>query len=64
VGGPEPLPDIAALTDGNGSFSLTVRTAGSYRIQVNAEGFSTKTVSVEVSQQRNAHLDIQLVPER
>lgn len=51
--GPRPLPDIAALTDTEGRFSLTAPTAGDYTLTCRADplmgppGTAETTVRVE-----------------
>ncbi|MEV6751075.1 carboxypeptidase-like regulatory domain-containing protein [Streptomyces sp. NPDC051214] len=55
--GPQPLPDIAALTDAEGRFSLVAPTAGEYRLICRADpllgpsGTAEATVRVEPSAQ-------------
>jgi hypothetical protein len=56
--GPVPLPDIAALTDEEGAFTLTAPTRGSYTIACAAEGFAPTEVSIEIP-----YLEIQLMPQ-
>ena len=60
TGGPVPLPDIAALTDGGGAFSLSVPSAGIYEIECNADGFAPEAVTVALAPGQTAHLDIRL----
>ncbi|HEY7785271.1 MAG TPA: carboxypeptidase-like regulatory domain-containing protein [Pyrinomonadaceae bacterium] len=64
VASPGPLPDIAALTDSDGFFLLTVPDAGNYKIRVSADGFAEKTVSVDIDRQKRVELDIELKPDR
>lgn len=40
TGGPEPLPDIAALTNEAGAFTLSAPAPGEYSIGFAAEGFA------------------------
>lgn len=53
--GPQPLPDIAALTDAEGRFSLIAPTAGQYTLTCRADpltgppGTAEATVRVEAS---------------
>ena len=58
--GPVPLPDVAALTDNRGAFSLPAPSAGTYKIECNADRFAPKTVKVEVAAGQNVKLDIKL----
>lgn len=57
TGGPQPLPDIAALTDTEGRFSLVAPTAGEYTLICRADplmgssGTAEATVRVEPSAQ-------------
>ncbi|HWO03103.1 MAG TPA: carboxypeptidase-like regulatory domain-containing protein [Blastocatellia bacterium] len=60
TGGPEPLPDIAALTNSNGEFTLSAPSAGTYSIESNADGFSPKAATVAVASGQRLHLDIRL----
>lgn len=55
--GPRPLPDIAALTDAEGRFSLVAPAPGEYRLSCRADpllgpsGTAEATVRVEASAQ-------------
>jgi hypothetical protein len=49
VSGPGSFPEIAALTDGNGSATLSAPTPGAYEIQVVADGFVPRTVALTVA---------------
>jgi hypothetical protein len=60
AGGPMPLPDIAALTNSNGAFSLSVPSAGTYSIECNADGFAPRASTVTVASGQKVQLDIQL----
>lgn len=57
---PFAMPDIAALTDGNGAFSLSVPSKGTYSLECNADGFAPKAVTVTVTNDRKVNLDIKL----
>jgi hypothetical protein len=37
VAGPIPLPDIAALTDGNGRFALSAPVSGTYQLGISCQ---------------------------
>ena len=58
--GPVPLPDVAALTDGRGAFTLPAPSAGTYKIECSADRFKPKTVKVKVAAGQNVKLDIRL----
>ena len=58
--GPVPLPDIAALTNKDGAFSLSAPVAGSYTIACAAEGFSPTVVTAAVADNKETHLEIRL----
>jgi Carboxypeptidase regulatory-like domain len=60
--GPVPLPDIAALTDSAGKFSLSVPSVGTYTIECTAEGFAPTTEMVTVTDSEEIQLEIQLRP--
>ncbi len=58
---PVLLPDIAALTGQDGTFSLTAPRPGTYTLECAAEGFAPVDTQVIVTDdQREIHLDIQL----
>ena len=58
--GPVPLPDIAALTDVNGAFSLTAPAPGKYVIECATDEFVVRSQAVSVSGGQPARLEIQL----
>lgn len=58
--GPVPLPEIAALTDDSGKFSLTAPAPGKYVIAGAAEGFENSSATVNVAKGKEAHVDIKL----
>ncbi len=58
--GPVALPDIAALTNKDGAFSLSAPIAGSYTIACAAEGFAPAAVTVTVADKKETHLEIRL----
>ena len=58
--GPVPLPDIAALTDADGAFTLSVPVIGEYVIEVFSEEFDTKKVKIPVESNHEKHIDISL----
>jgi glycine/D-amino acid oxidase-like deaminating enzyme len=58
---PVALPDIAAMTDDDGGFTLAVPVSGRYRIGANADPHGRTSVDVDV--QHNAedrHIELQL----
>jgi hypothetical protein len=60
VAGPGQLPDIAALTDQQGRFTLSVGSAGTYEIEVSADAFHAVRVTVTVVAGTKAELDIRM----
>ena len=58
--GPVPLPEIAALTDDSGGFSLTAPAPGKYVLAAAAEGLTDSSATVEVGKGREANVDIKL----
>ena len=61
VSGPQPTPDIAALTDAAGRFTLTAPAPGVYRIGCRAEGYEPVEAEVEVGSD-DVELTITLPP--
>jgi hypothetical protein len=57
---PVPLPDIAALTNDNGEFSLSVPIAGRYKIACAAEGFQSTVTEVTVKKGKMAKIQIRM----
>ncbi len=62
VGGPEPTPDIAALTDQGGEFAFSVPAPGAYRIECAADGFASQRATIDVGEQEETRLEILLTP--
>ncbi len=58
--GPVPLPEIAALTDDRGTFSLTAPAAGTYKIACAADGFATQKTTVIVKSGQEVKPEIRL----
>jgi len=58
--GPVSLPDLAVLTDGNGEFSLSAPTAGTYQIGCAAYGFVSTTVTVHITSGQDAQIEIRM----
>lgn len=63
VSGPEPFPDIAALTDGEGRFTLSARSAGAYAIECAAERFAPEAVTLDLRGDEERRIEITLQPE-
>jgi len=57
---PVALPDIAALTDTGGAFSLSVPSAGTYKVESAADGFTPTSVTVDVAPEKETRLEIVL----
>jgi hypothetical protein len=60
VAGSGPYPDIAALTDERGAYSLPAPAAGSYEIRCQADGYQPATHTIVVGPDRSAQADISL----
>ena len=60
VDGPVSLPEVAALTDGGGKFSLTAPAVGRYQIGCTADGFAPSTITVQVTGVQNVQVEIRL----
>jgi hypothetical protein len=60
VRGPVPLPDIAALTADDGSFSLSAPAAGDYEIGASADGFASSSATVHVTEGGGPDLRLRL----
>jgi protocatechuate 3,4-dioxygenase beta subunit len=58
--GPVPLPEIAAVTDSSGKFSLTAPAPGEYVIESSADEFGAQSARVKVKGDKPAHLELQL----
>ena len=58
--GPVPLPDIAALTDSDGAFSLSAPSVGTYTIECVAEGFTSTAVTVTLAGSQKIQTEIRL----
>ncbi len=64
VDAPGPMPDIAALTNEAGGFSLGAPFNGTYRIETAVEGFLAASKTVEVTgEQDEIRLVIELAEE-
>lgn len=60
IAGPVPLPDIAALTDIDGTFSLSAPVAGEYDIEVDMEQFVRKRLKITIALNEDKHVVINL----
>ncbi|MCM3872920.1 MAG: carboxypeptidase-like regulatory domain-containing protein [Pyrinomonadaceae bacterium] len=58
--GPDPLPDIAAITGKDGTFSLTAPTPGEYVIESTADEFGARSSKVKVKGGEQVRLDLKL----
>jgi hypothetical protein len=58
--GPVPLPEIAAVTDDSGAFSLTAPAPGEYVIETTADDFGARSSKVKVKSGEPVHLDLNL----
>jgi hypothetical protein len=60
VSGPGSFPDVAALTDSEGRFTLSAPSLGAYQIEAAADGFSTIRNAIEVRSGRQVSVEIAL----
>jgi hypothetical protein len=60
VAAPVPLPDIAALTDDEGRFTLYAPAPGTYEVACHADGFDPVSLSVDVGAEEGVHVDFEL----
>jgi hypothetical protein len=60
VEGPVALPDIAALTDDHGRFTLSAPIPGTYRVEVASEGSPSTTAIVDVRGEQRVDLNVRL----
>ena len=58
--GPVPLPEIAALTDDSGAFSLTAPQPGEYVVESVADEFGAKSSKVKVKGGEPVRLNLKL----
>jgi hypothetical protein len=59
---PRPLPDVAALTDDKGRFTVATAGPGRYTIAVHADGFGVARIECDV-ETSDKHVEIELMPE-
>ena len=62
--GPVPVPDVAALTDAEGRFTLSLPATGSYEVACVAEGYAPSSAIVEVADQQELRLELRLTSDR
>jgi hypothetical protein len=60
AGGPVPVPDIAALTDAEGRFTMSLPAPGAYELGCAAEGYAPSSTTVEVTGERELELELRL----
>jgi hypothetical protein len=59
---PTATPDIAALTNDRGEFTLSAPVPGEYAIEAAAEGFSPGGVVIDVTERADVEAEIRLSP--
>jgi hypothetical protein len=57
---PVPIPEIAAITDSDGQFSITAPAPGKYVIEGAADEFGTRSSTVKVKAGQPVRLDLSL----
>ena len=57
---PAPLPDVAALTGADGSFTLAAPEPGSYELAVHADGFAPAKVRCDLTEADTKPLRVKL----
>lgn len=60
--GPVPLPDIAALTDAEGTFALSAPADGTYVVQCHADGYRRFEATFPIAGGETKRLDVRLEP--
>lgn len=58
---PVPLPDVGAMTDDGGAFTLTAPAAGRYRLRCQAPGHEPTELTVDVGE-HDVTVSLRLVP--
>jgi hypothetical protein len=61
---PVPVPDIAALTDTEGRFTVSLPAAGVYELACAAEGYQPASATIELTGERESRLELRLAPEQ
>jgi hypothetical protein len=64
VGGPDPFPDVAAVTSEQGGFALSAPSGGRYRIESVADGFAPEVTAVDLPRAAETGVEIRLSPVR
>jgi hypothetical protein len=60
ISGPTALPDVAALTNEDGQFTLSAPCGGNYEISITADDFVSTTLRVTLKQGEQAAVVIRL----
>lgn len=60
VESPVPVPDIAALVDNYGAFTISAPVPGDYTIEVMAGGFVRKKLKISVLDNEEKHVEVTL----
>lgn len=60
AGGPVPVRDIAALTDAEGRFSMSLPATGTYELACTAEGYTSASTTVEVAGEQTQLVELRL----
>jgi hypothetical protein len=61
---PVPVPDIAALTDAEGRFTLSLPVRGIYEVACVAEGYAPSSTTIEVAEEPELRLELRLTADR
>jgi hypothetical protein len=61
---PVPVPDLAALTDVEGRFTLSLPVRGSYEVACIAEGYAPSAATIEVAEDQELRLELRLMAAR
>jgi hypothetical protein len=62
--GPVPVPDVAALTDAEGRFTLSFPAPGTYGVACVAEGYAPSSRTLEVADEHELRLELRLTLDR
>jgi len=57
---PAPMPDLAALTDAEGAFTLEPAAMGRYELAIVADGFARAEVATDVDDTGDAEVNVVL----
>lgn len=58
--GPVPVRDIAALTDADGRFTMSLPATGTYDLACTAEGYTPASTTVEVAGEQTVLVELRL----